>query len=209
MSAAPPRFAWTDAAILKLVTLWNDGKSASRIAKALGGHVSRNAVIGKIHRLGLPPRRKPTPRPYTECEIALLYAGTAERAKVRVIAEQIGRPTCSVIHQRIKLGLRKPPKPPKDIKTPKHSPRHMALVTAAAARAAEIVREARKPAPKGGVTLAQLEDHQCRWPLGDPCQPTFRFCGGVKAAPDGPYCVHHKRIASTPSYRQIRERENA
>jgi GcrA cell cycle regulator len=48
---------WTDERVEKLKKLWADGLSASQIAAQLGG-VSRNAVIGKVHRLNLPGRAK-------------------------------------------------------------------------------------------------------------------------------------------------------
>src|ERR1700741_1556552 len=63
---------WTDERVELLKKLWQDGHSASQIAKQLGG-VTRNAVIGKVHRLGLSgraapstpagPMDKPAPRP--------------------------------------------------------------------------------------------------------------------------------------------------
>jgi len=51
--------SWTDERVETLKTMWNDGKSASQIAKELGG-VTRNAVIGKVHRLGLSNRTQPS-----------------------------------------------------------------------------------------------------------------------------------------------------
>ena len=47
--------AWTEDRVEKLKTMWTEGNSASQIAKALGD-VTRNAVIGKVHRLGLSNR---------------------------------------------------------------------------------------------------------------------------------------------------------
>lgn len=63
---------WTDERVALLRKHWAEGLSASQIAKQLGG-VSRNAVIGKVHRLGLagraqpdkPKKLRPTPKPYT------------------------------------------------------------------------------------------------------------------------------------------------
>lgn len=52
---------WTDERLATLTELWKAGRTASEIAQTLGG-VSRNAVIGKAHRLGLPP----TPRPSSD-----------------------------------------------------------------------------------------------------------------------------------------------
>src|SRR5690348_12024737 len=50
---------WTDERVEQLKNLWTEGLSASQIARALGG-VTRNAVIGKVHRLGLAGRATPT-----------------------------------------------------------------------------------------------------------------------------------------------------
>ncbi|QUD87129.1 cell cycle sigma 70 cofactor GcrA [Phenylobacterium montanum] len=50
---------WTDERVENLKRLWLDGLSASQIAKQLGG-VTRNAVIGKVHRLGLSGRAAPS-----------------------------------------------------------------------------------------------------------------------------------------------------
>ena len=58
---------WTEDRVGALKKLWLEGQSASQIAKALGGGVTRNAVIGKVHRLGLSgraaPRRRNRPAP--------------------------------------------------------------------------------------------------------------------------------------------------
>jgi GcrA cell cycle regulator len=50
--------AWTDEVVEQLKQHWIDGKSASQIAGLLGNGVTRNAVIGKVHRLGLAGRAK-------------------------------------------------------------------------------------------------------------------------------------------------------
>lgn len=51
--------SWTDERIALLKKLWGEGKSAAEIAKALGGGLTRNAVIGKAHRLKLSNRVSP------------------------------------------------------------------------------------------------------------------------------------------------------
>lgn len=51
---------WTEDRVSSLKKLWLEGQSASQIAKALGGGVTRNAVIGKVHRLGLSGRAAPS-----------------------------------------------------------------------------------------------------------------------------------------------------
>jgi len=50
--------SWTDERVELLKKMWAEGQSASQIAKELGG-VTRNAVIGKVHRLGLSNRTGP------------------------------------------------------------------------------------------------------------------------------------------------------
>jgi GcrA cell cycle regulator len=56
--ATPKKLPWTDERIELLKVLWADGMSASQMAARLGG-ISRNAVLGKVHRLGLPLRELP------------------------------------------------------------------------------------------------------------------------------------------------------
>src|SRR5882672_9173664 len=67
--------SWTDERIERLKSLWTKGMTASHIADELGG-VSRNAVIGKAHRLGLQSRpspvkpNEPAPRPKAKAKPA-------------------------------------------------------------------------------------------------------------------------------------------
>ena len=67
--------AWTDDRIDLLKSHWEAGRTASQIAEALGQGVSRNAVIGKAHRLGLESR--PSPVKVTEAAAAVIQAVVA------------------------------------------------------------------------------------------------------------------------------------
>lgn len=115
--------AWTDDRIEKLKQLWDEGLSASQIAKSLGEGVTRNAVIGKAHRLGLKAR----------------------------------------------------PSPVKSDKTKAKTP---ARKTSA------------KPEEKKLISLLDLTDRMCKWPLGHPGDPDFHFCG-KPSEPGMPYCAGH------------------
>jgi GcrA cell cycle regulator len=93
-------FNWSDDRVTTLSKLWRDGLSASRIAKALGG-VTRNAVIGKIHRLGLsgrglPPARARLVRPLAPRSSPSVKTSTAEvqqsRPKLRLEAPLLSAP---------------------------------------------------------------------------------------------------------------------
>jgi GcrA cell cycle regulator len=155
--------SWTDERIETLRRLWAEGHSASQIASALGG-VSRNAVIGKIHRLGLSGRVK----------------AAKPRAARTARAEQTAPPA-------------RPAAPP------------MAARTMAVGSTVVKVVERFEPVPlppaearvvplHGGITLLDLKPTSCRWPLGDPAQEDFRFCG-TKTAPGETYCSCHAEVA--------------
>jgi GcrA cell cycle regulator len=141
---------WTDARVELLKKLWQDGLSASQIARQLGG-VTRNAVIGKVHRLGL--------------------SGRAAPSKPRRAAFKAPRPV---------RPLRRRASPAAVIPSPKRPLLHIV------------------PEGPGSATALTLGAHMCRWPIGDPRQESFTFCGRG-AAGDGPYCGDHAAVAYQPS----------
>lgn len=120
--------AWTEDRIEILRKLWDEGLSASQIAKQLGENVTRNAVIGKAHRLGLKSRPSP-----------------------------------------VKKDARKkaPAKP----------------------AAKKVTVKETKPT-SGKVSLLELTDRMCKWPIGHPGDDDFHFCG-KPAEPGMPYCAAH------------------
>lgn len=175
---------WTDERVEKLKKLWSEGLSASQIAAQLGG-VSRNAVIGKVHRLALPGRAKAggttatparakrpatppraanftTARPATSARPAARPAGAAvlkEEVEFDVAIEEDTRPLDSnvVVPMSRRLGL------------------------------------------------TQLTDRTCKWPIGDPMKEEFHFCGND--SPDtSPYCTFHAKLAYQPSAERRRAR---
>lgn len=147
---------WTDERVETLKKLWTEGLSASQIAKQLGG-VTRNAVIGKVHRLGLAGRATPSrpakrPRPV---------------ARPRVVASN-----GAAVSQRPRIP---------------HAP-YLALVPQLEPLKAE----------DGSVTtVLTLSDSVCKWPIGDPTEATFAFCGRG-AGEAGPYCEAHAQLAFQP-----------
>ncbi|WP_343527313.1 GcrA family cell cycle regulator [Sphingomonas sp.] len=192
--------SWTDERIDTLRTMWEAGQTASQIAEALGG-VSRNAVIGKAHRLGLQARPSPVK--------------ANEPAAVAVEAVAPTTPAQTPPAQT-------PPAPPPAIE-PEEEPEPVA---AEPVTIAEPVREVQpilrsvgpggfvrqspgeqqpppSPAPPrrlvpakpsaeiaGKTSLLDLNDRICKWPLGHPGEPDFHFCG-EKVNPGFPYCVEH------------------
>lgn len=188
--------SWTEERIERLKKMWHDGATASQIADELGG-VSRNAVIGKAHRLGLEQRpspvkpgeekeaKKTAPAPASAPRAARTEAArstpTATPAGPQTTATQ--RPLPSEMQYRsigpggfIRQGPGEqqapiPPAPPRRLVPAKPSP---------------------EVADKTG--LLDLNDRICKWPIGHPGEPDFYFCG-EPANPGFPYCVEHCGVA--------------
>ena len=135
--------SWTSERIEQLKSLWTEGLSASHIARVMGGGISRNAVIGKVHRLGLAGRV------------------TAPRA------------------ERIRLPS-----------APRHVRHHIPEPP--------IVEEDPIILEDGSfATVLTINDRMCRWPIGDPAETEFHFCGR-KPKTGSPYCEAHARKAYQP-----------
>ena len=120
--------SWTEEVINQLKQLWNEGKSTGEIGKNLG--VSKNAVVGKAHRLGLESRPSPIKRNDTATETDI--------------------------------------KKDKPKKTPEY----------------------KKEKKKDGVSLLELTSSTCRWPIGDPKDADFHFCG-KEVITGKNYCEKH------------------
>jgi GcrA cell cycle regulator len=192
--------SWTDERIERLKKMWHDGATASQIADELGG-VSRNAVIGKAHRLGLEQRPSPVkpgeekeakkaapapaaapkaPRPEPQAKAA--PAAPAAASSAPAAPPPVNRSAPEMQYRSIGPGgfIRQGPgdqQPP----IPPAPPRR--LVPA-------------KPSPEVAdkTSLLDLNDRICKWPIGHPGEPDFHFCG-QQANPGFPYCVEHCGVA--------------
>ncbi len=158
--------AWTEERVDTLKKLWTEGLSASQIAKKLGG-VTRNAVIGKVHRLGLSGRATPSRPPRRA------VAGNRPRPAVRPT-----KAPSAPITRRTGVAPIRPP-----------------------------VAPALQPNGEFASVLT-LSDHICRWPIGDPGDPNFQFCGR-KAKAGSPYCEAHAQAAYQPTRKRRRAPEDA
>ena len=154
--------SWSDERVEVLKKLWSDGLSASQIAKELGG-VTRNAVIGTVHRLGLSGRATPS------------------RPPSRVV--RMHRPRPAMRPAMRPLAPDAPPVP--------------------------VAPVAPEPMPNGEfATVLDLSEHICKWPLGDPSDPQFQFCGR-KTKAGAPYCDAHAAQAFQPPKKRRRRVEDA
>ena len=166
--------SWTDERVELLRQLWLDGKSASQISTQLGHGVTRNAVIGKVHRLGL-----------------------AGRAKA----------PSSAAAPRAASAPRMPPRPASSsARTAVRGATALALAAEPTLETRPVFQEEDVVVPMSlRVTIIELKEAMCRWPLGDPASPEFRYCGSPSTS--GPYCVHHGKLAYQPVQDRRRERE--
>ncbi|MEM9669004.1 MAG: GcrA family cell cycle regulator [Pseudomonadota bacterium] len=164
--------AWTEDRVDVLKKLWAEGHSASQIAKQLGG-VTRNAVIGKVHRLGLSGRAtpsRPVKRPPRLARPKPKFAATATTVKATETREN----------------------QPNDR-------------TIAAAEKAALAALTPLPLNDGeAATVLTIRDSMCKWPIGDPADPNFAFCG--RKADCGPYCKEHAKVAFQPAKKRERKR---
>jgi len=198
--------SWTDERIDRLKKMWSEGATASQIADELGG-VSRNAVIGKAHRLGLDARPSPVkageekekkaatstaPRvekpakseaPKTTATAATTPSQTERAAATPATqAPASSKPQSTIEYRSIGPGgfVRQGPG---DTQAPIPPAPPRRLVPA-------------KPSPEiaDKTSLLDLNDRICKWPMGHPGEPDFHFCG-QPANPGYPYCVQHCGVA--------------
>jgi GcrA cell cycle regulator len=170
--------SWTDERVELLKKLWIDGLSASQIAGELGG-VTRNAVIGKVHRLGLsgrakspssssaPRARKPAPRPTVPRTTASSPSMGGSVRGNTALAPQMREEVAymPVIHIQ------------EDV----------------------VVPMSRR------VSIMELRESMCKWPMGDPQSSEFVYCG-ADCGFGKTYCTHHANIAYQPATERRRTR---
>ena len=219
--------SWTDERVETLKKMWAEGQSASQIAKELGG-VTRNAVIGKVHRLGLSNRVGPGTPAEDEGTAASATATAAPSpaapakpapAPRAVAPEPAPRPAPAAPAPQ--LVAAEPTAPPMDSSTITFSPTapiplRKAIIPAGqplppqpsaneiSPEALASVREVEKRAKK--LTLMELTERTCKWPIGDPATEDFWFCG-LPSVAGKPYCEAHVGVAFQPmSARRDRRR---
>lgn len=171
-------WTWTEERVELLKRLWSEGLSASQIAAELGG-VTRNAVIGKVHRLGLSGRAK-----------APASAAPRQRKPRPAVAASYARPAASRPVTRGANALATEALPYLD---------HEMEAEAEPELVDNVIPMGQR------CTILQLSDATCHWPIGDPGSAEFFFCGG-KSATGLPYCTYHARIAYQPVQDRRRDR---
>lgn len=170
---------WTDERVELLKKLWMEGLSASQIAAELSEGVTRNAVIGKVHRLKLSGRAKPatsSSRPRTASRTqrrsSTSGGGGGGGGKRRMVTNVIGATALKATE--------------------------MEDVDVAPNQNSELFIP-----PEERIGLLSLNETTCKWPIGDPLLPEFHFCGR-DSEESKPYCEFHSKRA----YHQMDRRKH-
>ena len=187
--------AWSDERVAILKKMWLEGSSASEIAKELG-NITRNAVIGKVHRLGMSNR-----------DTNNLKSGSSTSNATKNVRR--GRPP-KVNKEEKKRGRPHKLKDPGDLpgtfdvteKSTTSSAKEMRLdenkTKVASDLSEETLQNILKVEMKSKkISLMELTERTCKWPIGDPATDTFWFCGH-ESEPGKPYCKTHISIAFQP-----------
>ncbi|MBD8065770.1 GcrA cell cycle regulator [Devosia sp. PTR5] len=170
---------WTDERVELLKKLWMEGLSASQIAGELGEGVTRNAVIGKVHRLKLSARAKPTNTAPRSRPAAARPAPrrVASPAATMSSASHAGKPRMTTPRPQVMGATALAMAPEMETE----------LYVAPASQELFIPEHKR-------LSLLQLSEQTCKWPIGDPLTKDFYFCG-QHSLESGPYCEFHSRKA--------------
>ena len=169
--------SWTKERTSLLEKRWTEGKSAAEIAKELGG-VTRNAVIGKAHRMGLSGRPSPIKKATT----------TRKKTTKKAAATPKKAPAKKPVQKKKKVEEPAPTPLPKSIKPIPAGP-----------------KKKKKERPSGdALGILDLTDRICKWPIGDPQEADFHFCGD-DVHPGRPYCVTH----CTEAYQALQKKAAA
>jgi GcrA cell cycle regulator len=195
--------SWTEERIERLKKMWHDGATASQIADELGG-VSRNAVIGKAHRLGLEQRPSPV-KPGEEKESKKSAPASAPAAASKSVPKADSQKAAPAASSTSAAPVQ-PAAPAQRLSS--HEMQYRSIGPGGFIRQGPGEQQApippapprrlvpAKPSPEVAdkTSLLDLNDRICKWPIGHPGEPDFHFCG-EPANPGFPYCVEHCGVA--------------
>ncbi len=175
---------WNDERVELLKKLWSEGLSASQIAASLGG-VSRNAVIGKVHRLKLSSRGRATAAPARQKKApkAAVSAGSVSKSAGRMSSQTRSMPA-SIGATALQVQF---------------DTEAVAQTYIRPVQNNVVVPISRR------LRLVELTERTCKWPNGDPLSEDFSFCGN-ESAETGPYCKYHSKLAFQPAAERRRNR---
>ena len=180
---------WTDDMVESLKKMWEDGLSTGEIGKRLG--VSKNSIVGKVHRLQLTARPSPIKKKDSE--------ETAPKTKIKS-TEKAAKTASPKPESNTPKESPAPKEPAKKAETPKIEPKQNPETKQPKEKGTDayinvsipVIHSPKKPGDK--MTVVDLDNHTCRWPIGDPKDENFHFCGAPVRIGQT-YCEEHAAIA--------------
>ena len=187
---------WDNATIRKLKSLMGKGLSTSEIGKKLG--LSKNAVVGKLNRLGWNAKAGSVT---SKTNTKSVKKATAVKKTTKIVTNKKSATVKKVTTKGVKVVTKRPAVTTKKKVAPKD------VVSQKATKKPKCEKEsktARNSASKNlamhqriiqhSLEMANLKPNQCRWPIGDPDSENFHFCG-KQVFTGKPYCYEHCRLA--------------
>lgn len=147
--------AWTDEMVEGLRKMWKQGLTTNEIAKNLG--VSKNSIVGKVHRLNLTAR--PSPIKKKDNSTAIKPTTTAVETENNVACTKTAKKVSTAVETNVKVSSFE-----------------------------------KNTSTSACLKLTELDSHTCRWPIGDPRDDSFGFCG-KKVRSGQTYCEEHSGLA--------------
>jgi len=188
---------WTDEMVESLKKMWDEGLSTGEIGRRLG--VSKNSIVGKVHRLQLVARPSPIKR---KDGTPVTRSKSPDKDKDKNKPKTPKKETPKT-QEKVTEVEKTAPKIATDVKT--HKPQSTAKPAPAKDELKEkeydntyvnvsipVTHSPKKPGDK--ITVTDLDNHTCRWPIGDPKDENFHFCG-ANVRIGQTYCEEHAAIA--------------
>ena len=186
---------WDSGMLKKLKALVGKGLSTAEMGKKLG--MSKNAVVGKLNRLGWnmkasePTKKKKEIAPKAKSTKSIKPTKTVKNTKIVEKKEKITK-KIKVSAKSVQITNVKKTKT--DMKKPAVAEKDTKTVVKTASKKNKKDLALHELLIQHALQMANLKPNQCRWPIGDPDSDNFHFCG-ESVFPGKPYCYEHCRQA--------------
>ena len=191
--------AWTDEMVEELKRLWAEGVTTGEIGRRL--NISKNSIVGKVHRLGLSgrpsPIKKKTDSEKTEKVTKPAKPVKEKKQPAKEVKEAKKEVKKAPQGETVAVTKPAPEKPAEAVKAPVQEAKPAVSVVSEEddIKLAKTLNVSNAPVSKNGnLSLVELDNHTCRWPIGDPKDENFHFCG-KKIRLGQTYCEEHSAIA--------------
>jgi len=182
---------WTEEMVESLKKMWDEGLSTGEIGRRLG--VSKNSIVGKVHRLQLVARPSPikkkdgTPVIKTKSQTKEKNKTTKKDTTTASEKKEEKKPTTPKVEVK-PVENTQPENKQIHVKVPTKDKNIDSFINVSI----PVSHTPKKPGDK--VTVTDLDNHTCRWPIGDPKDENFHFCG-ANVRIGQTYCEEHAAIA--------------